>query len=128
MGANPNTINKIIPGIKKLLKGEFSNIDKGIPNSLPDGEIINMVPPKIAPNPRIANKKMRRFLIAFVFIVLWFVTLIVSLHSQSQGVLMFFLLSFGNSFLNISARSNIETGAVIAHGIAIRSNLSEKFG
>jgi hypothetical protein len=68
IGTNPSTLNKIIPGIKKLLKGELSNIDKGIPNSLPDGEIINMVPPKIAPNPRSANKKIRRFLSDFGFI------------------------------------------------------------
>ena len=33
-----------------------------------------------------------------------------------------------NSFLNISASSSIETGAVIDQGIPIRSNLSEKVG
>ena len=85
IGTNPSTLNKIIPGIKKLLKGEFSNIDWGIPNSLPDGEIMNTAPPKIAPKPRIANKKIRRLLIDFVVIKSDFVILIVSPHSQSPG-------------------------------------------
>ena len=75
---NPSKLNKIIPGIKKLLKGELSNIERGIPNILPEGEIINTPPPKIAPNPRNNNKKSSEFLVVFIFIMFYF--LLVSLY------------------------------------------------
>ena len=68
-GKLPRTRNRIIPGIKKLLKGEFSNSDKGIPNNFPSGEIINTPPPKTAPLPRNANKKRRIFRAVFDFII-----------------------------------------------------------
>ena len=32
-GKSPKTVNKIMPGIKKLEKGELSNMDNGIPNN-----------------------------------------------------------------------------------------------
>jgi hypothetical protein len=66
IGIIPSIVNKIIPGNKKLLNGEFSNKDKGIPNSLPDGEMINTLPPNIAPNPRNINKIISRFLIVMI--------------------------------------------------------------
>ena len=62
MGTNPSTQNKAIPGIKKFLKGELSNIDNGIPNNSPDGEIINTAPPKIAPAPSSANKESKIYI------------------------------------------------------------------
>ena len=65
IGATPRTKNNIIPGIKKLLKGELSNTDKGIPINCPLGEIINTPPPPMAPNPRNANKKRRIFRVDF---------------------------------------------------------------
>jgi hypothetical protein len=67
-GANPITLNKIIPGIKKLLNGEFFNIDSGIPNSLPEGEIINTPPPNIAPIPSSTNNISKQFTVGFRFI------------------------------------------------------------
>jgi hypothetical protein len=45
IGTIPRKLNKIIPGIKKLVKGELSNMDKGIPNKFPDGDIISTLPP-----------------------------------------------------------------------------------
>ena len=60
-GIMPSTLNKIIPGIKKLVNGELTNIDRGIPNNSPDGEIIKTPPPKIAPIPRRHSKKSRMF-------------------------------------------------------------------
>jgi hypothetical protein len=71
MGAAPITLNKIIPGIKKFLKGEFSNNDSGIPNSFPEGEIINTPPPKIAPIPSMTskNKKMFRSIIMYWLLI-----------------------------------------------------------
>lgn len=65
IGTIPRTENNIIPGSKKLLNGELSNIDKGIPINFPPGEIIKTPPPPIAPNPRNANKKRRIFLVFF---------------------------------------------------------------
>ena len=57
-GTSPKTTNKIMPGIKKLLKGDLSKIDSGNPpNNFPEGEIINAPPPPIALNPTKANKK-----------------------------------------------------------------------
>jgi hypothetical protein len=50
-----------MPGIKKFLKGELFNMDKGIPNNSPEGEIIKTAPPKIAPTPRKNNKTTRIF-------------------------------------------------------------------
>ena len=62
-GKSPKTLNKIIPGIKKSLKGEVSKIDNGNPpNNLPEGDIINAPPPPMAPIPRNINKKIRIFL------------------------------------------------------------------
>src|SRR5450759_2267477 len=77
IGTNPSKLNKIIPGIKKLLKGELSNIERGIPNILPEGEIINTPPPKTAPSPRRDNKKSIVFLVVFILIMFYF--LLVSL-------------------------------------------------
>src|SRR5580693_1300952 len=71
IGIIPSTEKRIMPGIKKLLKGELSNIDRGIPNSLPVGEIIKTPPPKIAPNPRSPIKIKRIFRAVFVFIILF---------------------------------------------------------
>ena len=67
-GISPRTKNKITPGIKKLLKGDFSNIDKGISNNSPLGEIINAPPPPIAPNPRNPNKNKKIFRVVIIFI------------------------------------------------------------
>ncbi len=65
-GKSPKTANKIIPGIKKSLNGDFSKIDKGNPpNNLPDGDIINAPPPPMALIPRNVNKKNSKFL-AFI--------------------------------------------------------------
>ena len=66
-GKSPKTANKIIPGIKKSLKGDFSKIDNGNPpNNLPEGDIINAPPPPIALIPRNDNKTNRIF---FAFMV-----------------------------------------------------------
>jgi len=59
-----------MPGIKKLLNGELPNIDSGIPNNLPDGEIIKTPPPKIAPTPRTTNSMCKTLIIEFRFIFL----------------------------------------------------------
>lgn len=61
IGTTPRTVNKIMPGIKKLWKGELSIMDRGIPIISPVGEIINTIPPKRAPNPKKANKKSSKF-------------------------------------------------------------------
>jgi len=65
----PTTVNRIMPGIKKLLKGEVLNEDKGIPNNLPYREIIKTASPKIAPRPRepSKNKSIFRAVIIFYF-------------------------------------------------------------
>ncbi len=67
VGTMPSTVIKIIPGNRKLLKGEFFSIDKGIPNKLPEGEMISTAPPNIAPKPRKASKKINRFRVDVVF-------------------------------------------------------------
>ena len=64
--------NKIIPGIKKLLKREFPEFDNGILSSSPEGEIISAPPLTIAPKARKAIKKRSTFLIANVFIIISF--------------------------------------------------------
>ena len=56
-GAIPSTVNKMIPGIKKLSKGDFSNNDKGIPINFPLGAIIKTNPPPIALRARNPIKK-----------------------------------------------------------------------
>ena len=62
-GKSPKTTNKIIPGTKKSLKGEFFKIVNGNPpNNLPDGDIINAPPPPMALIPRNDSKKRRIFL------------------------------------------------------------------
>ena len=78
-----------MPGIKKLVKGELSNIDKGIPNNFPVGDIINTAPPNIALNPRNANRMNKIFRVAFIVLLFRFVYLEYSfwlLHSRiTQG-------------------------------------------
>jgi hypothetical protein len=64
----PRTVNKIMPGIKKLWKGECSKRNRGIPNNFPDGEAISTPPPKIAPDPSRANKSKSTFLELKTFI------------------------------------------------------------
>ena len=64
--------NKIIPGIKKLSKGEFFKIDKGKPpSSLPDGEIINAPPPPNALIPRKPSKTKCIILAVFDSIIIY---------------------------------------------------------
>ena len=58
-GATPSSVNKIIPGNKKLENGECSNMESGIPKMLPEGEMISTKPPKIAPTPRKESKNTR---------------------------------------------------------------------
>ena len=58
-GTSPRTKNKKTPGRRKLVKGDSSNIDKGIPTNAPEGEMINVSPPPIAPKPRNPNKKRK---------------------------------------------------------------------
>ena len=61
--------NNIIPGTKKLLKGECSKIEIGKPPiNFPEGEIIKDPPPPIELKERNANKIIRIFLDDFVFI------------------------------------------------------------
>ncbi len=64
-----------MPGNKKLLKGEFCNIDSGIPKSLPEGEIIKTAPPNIAPKPRKANRKISKFRFEIVFTLSYLIAL-----------------------------------------------------
>lgn len=68
-GKSPNKTNKIMPGIRKSVNGEFFKIDKGRPpSSLPDGEIINAPPPPMALSARKANKSKWIFLAVLDFI------------------------------------------------------------
>jgi hypothetical protein len=60
VGISPSTRNKIIPGIKKDLKGELPKLDNGIRNNSPEGDMIIAPPPTSAPNARNANKKIRK--------------------------------------------------------------------
>jgi hypothetical protein len=59
-GQIPKTINRIMPGIRKSVNGDFVNKYKGIWNRAPEGEIINTPPPNRAPIPRnnIRNTKI----------------------------------------------------------------------
>ena len=53
IGIIPKTTKRIMPGIKKSLKGDRSKIVKGKPpNNFPKGEIINAPPPQMALTPR----------------------------------------------------------------------------
>lgn len=53
LGISPKTVNNIMPGIKKSLKGDRAKMDKGKPpNNFPEGEIIKAAPPPTALNPR----------------------------------------------------------------------------
>ena len=53
MGIIPKTTKRIMPGIKKSLKGDRSKIVKGKPpNNFHKGEIINAPPPRVALTPR----------------------------------------------------------------------------
>ncbi len=68
-GVIPRIKNKIIPGTRKLLKGECSKIDNGKPPiNFPDGETIKAPPPPIALKARNANKIINRYCAVFVFI------------------------------------------------------------
>lgn len=65
----PKTKKSISPGNKKFSKREFFNKDKGKPpNSFPEGEIINIVPPIMELSPRKVSKAIRIFLVVVVFI------------------------------------------------------------
>jgi hypothetical protein len=70
VGASPSTENKIIPGVKKLLKGDLFNIYKGIPINFPLGEIMKTFPPLIAPIPKNINKPIRIFREVLDFMIL----------------------------------------------------------
>lgn len=65
-GKIPITKNKRIAGIKKLEKGEVSNIDNGVPSSLPEGSIINSPPPTNAPKLKNPSKKIKKFLAVII--------------------------------------------------------------
>ncbi len=56
IGETPNTQNKMIPSIKKLLNGELLSIDNGIPINFPFGEMIKTKALPTAHNARNANK------------------------------------------------------------------------
>ena len=72
-------MNKMIPGTKKSVKGDLSNMDNGNPpNNFPEGEMINAPPPPIAPKPRKASRKIRIFRSDFVFIK-------ICLNSENQS-------------------------------------------
>ena len=67
-GAIPRIRKRIIPGIRKSGKGEFSKIDKGSPPiNFPEGEIIRNAPPPIAPKPRNTSNVISIFLAVFGF-------------------------------------------------------------
>ena len=66
----PSTKNKMMPGIKKLLKGDLSNMHNGIPNNFPLGEMMKITPPPMAPDTRKANKPGRILRGVFGFIIL----------------------------------------------------------
>jgi len=68
-GARPKSVNRITPCIKKLSKGEFFSIRKGIPINLPLGETINKAPPPMAPKPRNSKRIIRIFLAVFDLII-----------------------------------------------------------
>lgn len=71
-GESPRTKNRIMPGIKKSLNGEWSKIDKGkSPNNFPDGEIISNAPPPNAPNPRNNSRKISLFLVVVDFQIIY---------------------------------------------------------
>ncbi|PSK83332.1 hypothetical protein [Prolixibacter denitrificans] len=65
-GKIPSTVNSMIQGIKKLLKGEFSMRETDIPRASPDGEIISPKPPATAPMPRNIISEMSRFRMVFM--------------------------------------------------------------
>jgi hypothetical protein len=72
-GKIPKTKNRITPGIRKSLKGEWSRIDKGNPfNNFPDGEMMSNAPPPIAPNPSNNNNEISMFLmdVGFIFVLI----------------------------------------------------------
>jgi hypothetical protein len=65
------------------VNGDLSSIDSGIPNSLPDGEMIKTPPPNNALTPRNANRNSKTFRVLVVFMVydlgdqllsLWFIS------------------------------------------------------
>lgn len=60
-GATPIKKNSRMPGIKKLLKGEVSNIDKGAPSKVPEGEIMSKPPPPNAPRLKKPSKNSKSF-------------------------------------------------------------------
>ena len=62
-GAIPITKKRRIPGIKKLLNGDVSNIDTGVPSNFPEGDIINKPPPTIAPRLKKPSKNTKKFLV-----------------------------------------------------------------
>ena len=60
-GTIPSTVNSIIPGIKKLVKGELPMALTGIPIISPLGDSINTPPPPKAPTPKKPNRKIKKF-------------------------------------------------------------------
>ena len=68
IGTIPSTENKMIPGIKKLSKGDLFNMDRDILINFPLGEIMKTPPPPIAPIPKNTNKPMRIFRVNFIFL------------------------------------------------------------
>ena len=59
----------MIPGIKKLLNGECSSMDKGICSISPSGASIKAPPPPMAPIPKNAIKNNKRSLDLFFIMV-----------------------------------------------------------
>ena len=72
VGAIPSTENKMIPGIKKLSKGDLFNMDRGIPINFPLGEIMKTPPPPIAPIPKNTSKPIRILRYVFDFMIIDF--------------------------------------------------------
>ena len=69
MGTTPSTMNRIIPGIRKLSKKEESNSEIGNLSIFPEGEIINKAPPYIAPMAKSESNPMSTFLKKYFFML-----------------------------------------------------------
>ena len=69
-GNIPNSKNKIIPGIKKLLKGEWIKKDKCMFSSSPEGKSIKASPPARAEVPRSTRIRRSIFLSLNVLFIL----------------------------------------------------------
>ena len=71
-GTTPSTEKRMIPGIKKFLNGMFINSDNGSPIMPPSGEIINIMPPPIAPRAKNPIKNKKIFLALLIVISSFF--------------------------------------------------------